>query len=173
MKSTSIALAFVLVLAQAVSATAAETLFCPDLRQAVQVGSCPSESELQYTFNGYCSDNRRMYQQDTAVCTNYQEYRKLKNIAHWESADGTFTAYLSCALASEQVKAARASRIAFTKRGTMGLLACSYGEEITFTYRSHQACQVEGDGDSARIHIFFDDGKTRKFLLKFTALKKL
>jgi len=33
--------------------------------------------------------------------------------------------------------------------------------------------KVEGDGDSARIHIFFDDGKTRKFLLKFTALKKL
>ena len=33
--------------------------------------------------------------------------------------------------------------------------------------------KVEGDGDSARIHIFFDDGKTRKFLLKFTALRKL
>ncbi|HMV34691.1 MAG TPA: UvrD-helicase domain-containing protein [Turneriella sp.] len=33
--------------------------------------------------------------------------------------------------------------------------------------------KIEGDGDSARIHIFFDDGKTRKFLLKFTELKKL
>ncbi|GAB4428474.1 MAG: DNA helicase PcrA [Turneriella sp.] len=33
--------------------------------------------------------------------------------------------------------------------------------------------KVEGDGDSARIHIFFDDGKTRKFLLKFTELKRI
>jgi DNA helicase II / ATP-dependent DNA helicase PcrA len=33
--------------------------------------------------------------------------------------------------------------------------------------------KVEGDGDSARIHIFFDDGKTRKFLLKFTELKRV
>jgi len=32
--------------------------------------------------------------------------------------------------------------------------------------------KVEGDGDSARIHIYFDDGKTRKFLLKFTALTR-
>ena len=33
--------------------------------------------------------------------------------------------------------------------------------------------KVEGDGDSARIHIYFEDGKTRKFLLKFTALKRI
>lgn len=33
--------------------------------------------------------------------------------------------------------------------------------------------KLEGDGDSARIHIFFDDGKTRKFLLKFTELKRI
>jgi energy-coupling factor transporter ATP-binding protein EcfA2 len=33
--------------------------------------------------------------------------------------------------------------------------------------------KVEGEGDSARIHIFFDDGKTRKFLLKFTELKRV
>lgn len=33
--------------------------------------------------------------------------------------------------------------------------------------------KIEGEGDSARIHIFFDDGKTRKFLLKFTYLKKV
>ncbi|MBN8220137.1 MAG: UvrD-helicase domain-containing protein [Spirochaetes bacterium] len=33
--------------------------------------------------------------------------------------------------------------------------------------------KVEGDGDSARIHIYFDDGKTRKFLLKFTQLKRV
>jgi DNA helicase-2/ATP-dependent DNA helicase PcrA len=33
--------------------------------------------------------------------------------------------------------------------------------------------KVEGEGDAARIHIFFEDGKTRKFLLKFTELQKL
>lgn len=147
MKSASMIL--VLLLAPAVAASAAETVSCPDLSTAVQVGNCPSEAELQYTFNGYCSDNRRMYQQDAAVCTDYQEYRKLKNIAHWESADGTFTAYLSCNLPAEQIRAARASKISFTKRGTMGLLACSYDEGITFTYRSHQECKVAGEGNCA------------------------
>ena len=33
--------------------------------------------------------------------------------------------------------------------------------------------KTEGEGDNARIHIFFDDGKSRKFLLKFTTLKKI
>lgn len=33
--------------------------------------------------------------------------------------------------------------------------------------------RIEGEGDSALIHIIFDDGKTRKFLLRYTELERL
>lgn len=48
------------------------------------------------------------------------------------------------------------------------------GERIEHgNFGSGRVLKVEGEGDGARIHIFFDDGKTRKFLLKFTQLKRL
>lgn len=46
-------------LAPTPSASAAETLSCPQLTTALQVGNCPDENELQYTFTGYCSDDWR------------------------------------------------------------------------------------------------------------------
>ncbi|MBE2260423.1 MAG: hypothetical protein H6942_11955 [Candidatus Accumulibacter sp.] len=147
MKPAAIALA--LLFAPPLAASAAETLSCPLLTSAVQVGNCPSEAELKYTFNGYCSDNRRMYEEDASVCTDYQDYRKLKNVAHWESADGAFTAYLSCDLPARQIKAAHASRITIAKRGKITLLACDYGEGIIFNHRSRQQCSVVGDGNCA------------------------
>ncbi|MEF8711944.1 MAG: hypothetical protein V5B38_25345 [Candidatus Accumulibacter propinquus] len=110
MKSSTIAC--LLVLASAAADSSAETLSCPSLATAVQVGSCPSEAELKYSFNGYCSDNRRMYEHDAALCTDYQDYRKVKNVAQWESADGAFTAYVSCDLAAARCKAMPAVRIA-------------------------------------------------------------
>jgi len=148
MRSASIAFALLL---PALVAGATETLPCPLLASAIQVGNCPDEAELQYTFTGYCSDNRRMYEQDAEVCTDYQQYRKLKNVAHWESADGAFTAYLSCDLPAEQIRAARASRMTIAKRGQISLLACHYGEDnsISFTYRSRLQCKVAGDGHCA------------------------
>ena len=60
-------LVFCLLFTGAVAATAGERLSCPDLATATPVGNCPSESDLQYTFTGYCSDDRRMYQQDTCL----------------------------------------------------------------------------------------------------------
>lgn len=129
------------------TASAAETLSCPLLTTAVQVGNCPSEDELKYTFTGYCSDNRRMYQDDAALCTDYQQYRKVKNLAYWESADGSFTAYLSCDLGAEAIRAAKASGMSATKQGKITLLSCNYSDEISFTHRSRRQCKVAGNGD--------------------------
>lgn len=142
-------LVFCLLFTGAVAATAGEKLSCPDLATATPVGNCPRESDLQYTFTGYCSDDRRMYQQDTAVCTDYQEYRKLKNVVPWESADGAFMAYLSCELPADRIKAARASQVAVSRQGKITILACHYDQGITFTHRSHRECTVVGDGHCA------------------------
>lgn len=52
--------------------------------------------------------------------------------------------------------------------------AFTNGETVEHTnFGRGRVLKVEGEGDGARIHIFFDDGKTRKFLLKFTQLKRL
>lgn len=123
-------------------AAQAETVPCPDPAQAVQVGACPSEEELKYTFNGFCSDDNRAYGKDADVCTDYQRYRRLKNVALWESADGAFHAYLPCDLPADALKSAKASGIAVAKQGKMTRLLCRYRDGITFTHRLKAECTV-------------------------------
>lgn len=120
---------------------------CPDLAKAVQVAPCPSEEELQYTFNGFCSDNSRLYAKDMDTCVSYQNYRKVKNIALWEAAGGEFQAYLSCDLASATIQAARARGITTSKVARLTRVACDYGEGIVFVHRTHAACKVEGGSE--------------------------
>jgi hypothetical protein len=122
----------------------ASTVGCPDLAAAKMTGSCPSEDELLFTFNGYCSDNARIYGKGAEVCTSYQKYRQLKNIVLWESGDGAFQAYVSCDLPADAVKAKKASAVAVSKDGKMTRLACGYGDGVTFTYRTHEQCRVDG-----------------------------
>ncbi len=140
-------LACALLAASALPAIAA-TVSCPDLASAVQVATCPAEEELKYTFSGYCSDDGKAYRGETDVCTDYQRYRKLKNVALWESADGMFNGYVSCDLPPAGVKGARVSGIRVAKQGKMTQVVCSYGEGVSFTYRTRTECKVEG-GDCA------------------------
>jgi hypothetical protein len=128
-------------------ASAGERLSCPDPAVAVQVGNCPGEAELRHTFNGFCSDNRRIYQDDAALCADYADYRQAKNVARWESADGAFTAYLACDTPVARLPALRAQRIAVSRQGQISRVACEYGEGIVFTYRTRLQCRIEGDGN--------------------------
>ena len=131
----------------ALSVAMAATVSCPELGTAVQVGACPAEEELKFTFNGYCSDDAKAYKGDTDVCTDYQRYRRLKNLALWDSADGVFNAYVSCDLPTVAVKGARVSGVRVGKQGKMTQLVCSYGEGLSFTYRTRAECRVEGAAD--------------------------
>ena len=127
--------------------TLADTLACPDLSTVVQIATCPSESELKYTFTGYCSDNARMYSKDTDTCTRYENYRKLKNIALWESADGAFQAYLSCDMPTGMLKQLKPATIRVIKKGKLTQLVCGYPEGIAFTHRTKAECKVPGSGN--------------------------
>lgn len=124
-------------------------IVCPSLAEAVQVATCPSEDELRYTFTGYCADNARMYGQDKETCASFDSYRKLKNIALWESADGEFQAYLSCDLVPAGIKAAQVRRVAVGKAGKLTRVACEYGDDIVFAHRTRAQCRVAGDGKCA------------------------
>ncbi len=130
------------------TAAHAETIACPDLAQAALVGTCPSEEELLFTFNGYCSDNARIYNwQEEQVCTDYPLYRRLKNVVLWEAGKGDFHAYLSCDLPQQQIKAARPVRIGVETKGKLTRVVCSYGEGIAFVLRTKARCKAEGAGD--------------------------
>lgn len=147
MKSSLFAIA--VLVGTALPAAMAATVSCPELGTAMQVGACPAEEELRYTFTGYCSDDARAYKGDTDVCTDYQRYRQLKNVALWESADGAFSAYVSCDLPAPTVKGARLSGIRVGKQGKMTQLVCSYSNDIRFTRRMRTECRVEGAADCA------------------------
>ena len=131
----------------ALPAAMAAAVSCPDLAGAVQVAACPAEEELKHTFTGYCSDDAKAYKGETDVCTDYQRYRRLKNVALWESADGAFSAYASCDLPTAAVMGAKVSGVRVGKQGKMTQLVCSYGEGLSFTYRTRAECRVEGAAD--------------------------
>jgi hypothetical protein len=135
-----------LLLAIALPATAA-SVACPDLATAVQVAACPADEELRYTFTGYCSDNNRSYKGDTDVCTDFQAYRKLKNVALWESADGNFNAYVSCDRAPAAVRALKPVAIRVARQGSITQLVCGYGEGLSFTWRTRATCRVDSTAD--------------------------
>lgn len=141
-------LALALALGAALPARA-ETFACPDTAAAVQVATCPSEEELKYTHTGFCADSARMYGKDKETCASYESYRKAKNIALWESKDGAFQAYISCDLPTDTLKKLKAVSIAVTRQGKLTRLACSYPEDVTFTYRTKAECKVQGDGSCA------------------------
>ncbi len=143
---TSRSLIALLIAALAATPAFAETLACPDLSGARQVAACPTEAELRYTFVGYCSDSARMYDGKADACADFATYRKVKNIALWESADGAFDAYPSCELAPEAIRAAKPVRIAVERKGAIAQVACDYGYGIRFTHRTRAACHVEGAG---------------------------
>lgn len=133
---------FGLLAAFAAPAIEAAEILCPDLAQAVQVASCPSDEELRYTFTGYCSDNNRSYKGDTDVCTDFERYRQLKNRALWESADGNFSAYVSCDRPPASVRAARPGAVRVARQGSITVLSCGYGDGLSFSYRTRGECRV-------------------------------
>jgi hypothetical protein len=107
-----------------------------------QVGACPSEEELQYTFTGYCSDDNKAYRGETDVCTNYQAYRAMKNVALWESVDGRFDAYVSCAKNQARLSPPTAISMRAVTLGKLTRLVCAYGDGLAFTHRTRAQCSV-------------------------------
>lgn len=121
----------------------ADTRSCPDLTQVRQVGACPTEEQLKHTFNGFCSDDAKAYKGETDVCTDYPRYRKMKNVALWESTDGQFDAYVSCELPQATLHKAPLSGLRVQSKGKLTHLVCSYSEGIQFIYRTRAQCTVD------------------------------
>ena len=120
----------------------AETIACPSLQSAVQVGTCPGEEELRYTFRGYCSDNKRMYDQGEQLCLDYGIYRAAKNVALWESSDGRFSGYLSCDTPKGARDAAQPIEVKVAVQGSVNQMSCIYANNDKLTHRTKARCTV-------------------------------
>jgi hypothetical protein len=116
---------------------------CPDLAAIQQVGVCPSEQELKIGFNGYCSDNQRMYDKEDGTCLSLEHYKKLKDVSLWEA--GEFQGYLHCSNTAETIKVAKFKHMGAIRIGAMTRVVCTYDNNIDLTYRTKAACKVEGD----------------------------
>lgn len=123
------------------SATAGQ-LVCPEPAATVQVNACPTEEELKFTYNGYCSDNAKTYANQTDSCIRYEDYRAMKNTARWESKDGEFDGYVSCDLPADKFKALKATSMKIVPQGKLTKLVCTYPSGINFTHRTKGACKL-------------------------------
>ena len=135
------ALAAVVLAVLSVTASAA-TFVCPDLSTAAQVNACPPDEELIFIYSGFCSDNAKAYANQTDSCIRYEDYRAMKNVALWESADGAFDGYISCDLSPAQVKALKPAGITLEKQGKLTKLVSSDDKGIRLTHRTKANCTV-------------------------------
>ncbi|WP_068638066.1 hypothetical protein [Thauera butanivorans] len=127
----------------------AEPMPCPDLADAVQVAACPTDAELRYTFMGYCGDNARLYGADVITCASFDNYREVKNIAMWESADGRFSGYLSCNVAPASIHASKATRMHVERKNGLTRLICDYDNDHRLVHRTKAECTVEAEDCSS------------------------
>jgi hypothetical protein len=123
-------------------ASHAQTLSCPQPGQLRQINACPTEEQLRANFHGFCGDDSKAYQGQTGPCSDYQVFRRLKNTALWESADGAFDGYLSCETASPASALPPLSGVRVEKKGPITALVCQYGPDTQLTHRTRKACTV-------------------------------
>jgi hypothetical protein len=121
----------------------AETLVCPDLATIVQVGACPAEEELQHTFDGYCSDNARLYDKGDSICPHYDRYRDLKNVSLWETRDGRFDGYVPCNPAKAGLSGARANDVKIANQGSITRVVCGYTSGVVLSHRTKAKCVAD------------------------------
>lgn len=133
-----------LFLCLAASPALAEDIACPDLSTARQVGDCPSEEQLKYSYAGYCSDDARMYDKDGGnTCVTLDDFKKLKNHALWETGD--FQGYLHCGRSPEQTRALKLTGMKIAPAGTLTRLVCDYEGGAMMVLRTRRACTLNGD----------------------------
>jgi hypothetical protein len=121
---------------------AAQPMACPAPGALVQVGSCLPPAELRAAYIGYCSDNRRLYSGDTDTCSSFENFVRAKHSALWESADGAFQGYLSCALPADAVARLPPPALSIARQGTVTRVLCRYGETATVAHRTKARCTL-------------------------------
>jgi hypothetical protein len=122
----------------------AKTVFCPDISQARQIGVCPAEAEVKRMFEATCGFERDPNAANPEKCDSYAEFKRQKYNVLWESADGEFMSYASCAATPAEIKAAGLQSVAISQQNGLYKVACSYQGGTRFTMRTRAVCRIPG-----------------------------
>ena len=125
-------------------ATAGTEYSCPDLSQAKQVLDCPTDEELRRMFRSTCGGENAPDAKEPELCDAFAEFKRQKNNALWESADGEFMGYLTCNRPPEEIKKAKAAGIGIGRRGKLTKISCVYDGGVKMTRRTRETCTVPG-----------------------------
>jgi len=131
-------------LLMAVPVWANTTILCPDISQARQVAACPTEDEIQRMFKASCGFERDPKATQPELCDTYAEFKRRKNSALWESSDGEFMSYATCAVPPAEIKAAKSSGVAISQKNGLYKIACNYEGGTVFTLRTRSVCRIPG-----------------------------
>ncbi|MCG8426576.1 MAG: hypothetical protein MI754_04365 [Chromatiales bacterium] len=145
MKQYAFALVFGITAPMISSSTlASNTILCPDISQARQIVDCPAEEEVKRMFKSTCGFERDPKAAKPEKCDSYAEFKRRKYNALWESSDGEFMGYVTCALPPAEVKMIKPSSVAVSQKNGLYKIACNYAEGIKFTLRTRSVCKVPG-----------------------------
>ncbi|MEO5338345.1 MAG: hypothetical protein H7841_15865 [Magnetospirillum sp. WYHS-4] len=125
----------------AVAARADGTLACPDLAGARQVGNCPTDADFAAQMDALCGD-------DAMCLDNFKIVKQVRNVALWETPDGAFSGYISCALPPDGVPAAKLEGLYLIRKEMTGV-TCLYSGNVKMSYRTKETCGLP-DGRAAR-----------------------
>lgn len=135
---------FALIAAQ--SAWAENVYTCPDISKAVKVGACPSEGDLERMFSSTCGsrDTKNENTHAKGVCSNFERFKKAKNTALWESADGSFEGYISCDAKESEIKAGKLIKISRSQKREWDSVRCAYEGGSELVLRTRETCEIAG-----------------------------
>lgn len=145
MKHYAFAAAFgAIMLAMYSQVWAGNMISCPDISKATQIGECPAEDELKHMFKVGCGVERNPKAKNAELCDSYAEFKRRKNTALWESSDGEFMGYVTCAILAAEIKASKPVSVAVSQKEGLYKVSCSYQGGIKFTLRTRSVCRVPG-----------------------------
>ena len=125
----------------------AESVYtCPDISKAVNVGACPSGDDLRRMFQSTCGsrDTENENPHAKGVCKHFSLFKKAKNTALWESADGKFEGYLSCDAKESEIRAGKLVKISTAQIREWDRVICTYEGGAELVLRTRETCEVPG-----------------------------
>ncbi len=138
-------------LAMSIPAWAGNTITCPDISKARQVAECPAEEDVDRMFKISCGLERDSEAKRPELCDSYAEFKRRKHTALWESSDGEFMGYVTCAVPSAEIKKAKLASVAVSQKNGLYKISCDYQQAVKFTLRTRSVCRVAGVKNSSII----------------------
>ncbi len=133
------------------SVHAGTVLLCPDMTQAKQVGECAAEDEIKSMFKRTYGLECDPQLKNSMECEKYAEFKKQKYSALWESSDGEFMGYVTCASPAAEIKNEKPSSVMLSQKNGLYKITCNYQEGVTLSMRTRDVCRVSGASSSAVI----------------------